>query len=376
MKFHRKISFPLLLLLVFCFCSCESTREYVKSQRTLYENDIAVSEEYKSTKDGKIIESKSKRFYDLADVCSFVEEDDSKIEMKAFTAYREQSLKSSDEELVFSLMLYKSIKATNETESYVLGSKTVKISGGKLSSSVDASGTTIKARGDYFGEEMEKVFNEYLDEMVNFVLAQNDSDGADEEASAEIVTDKKTQEVSSSERVRVESRPNGKYIFYQAAGKPFVIVGVTAWNLVKCAGYAFINFMGGYNLATGNGGTLWKLPSYSAARDKAAVAREANKIQHYPEYHIPFTDNHIIVDKFDRDISVIALADEGKEEIIPIEHSEYGTTLSVSRSASADAASTAAVAGLIGTVVTIPVSVVTWVGGAALGIYSEVAGNK
>ena len=365
----KEIGLFLIFLFVFALCSCVSTREYMKTQRTLYEDDVAVEEIFELKRDRKVLESRSKKFYDLADVCSKIEEDKTMLVMNSFTAVKEKSSKSANEDVTFSLMEYRADKATNEIQTYVLGTKIVKVQNGKVSDTSDSDGNQIKARGDTFNDDMEKFFNENLEKMVSFMFTENESN--EEEESIKITKDKKRQEVANSEKVLVESTPNENYIFYSIVGKPFVIAGVTTWNVLKCAGYALFNFVGGYNLVTGSSsGRIWMLPSYKKSKEKAVAAKEANKIQHYPEYHLPFTDNHIIVDKYDRDISVLTLANEGAEEIVPIEHNEFGTTMSVSRSAAADAASTAAVAGLIGTVVTIPVSVVTWIGGAAMGIWA------
>lgn len=174
--------------------------------------------------------------------------------------------------------------------------------------------------------------------------------------------------VKESERVRVESTPDVGFILYSFLGKPFVIAGASAWNALKCAGYALYNFSGGYS-AVVYGNAYWKMPDYRKAKETAAAAREANRIQYYPEYHIPFTSNVITVDRFDRDVSVLSRADG--EEIIPVETQVFGNKMSVSCSAAADAASTAAVAGLVGTVVTVPVSVLTWIGGAVVGAMAQ-----
>lgn len=388
MKFTpQKTEFLLFSLLLFTLCSCGSTKEYIKAQRTLYEDDVVIEESYQLMQDDKIIESSSKRFYDLDEVWSAVEEDDTKLTMKAFTAVKETSSKSSDEQVTFSLMEYQADKATEEIKTLVLGSKTVKVRNGKAvtptaNSSSDESDSeesssdksSQKTTSDSFGAEMEKVFNENLNAFLAYIFdsSENASETSDSAQTESASKDKKIQEVSTSEKVIVESEPNKKYILYTFAGKPFVLAGVTAWNLVKCGGYALINFSGGYNAATGNAsGAYWKLPSYKKSKEKAAAAKEANKIQYYPEYHVPLTNNHIVVEKYDRDISVRSLAGGDSEEIVPIERYEYDNTMSVERSASKDAASTAAVAGLVGTAVTIPVSVLSWVGGAAAGIYMQ-----
>lgn len=63
------------------------------------------------------------------------------------------------------------------------------------------------------------------------------------------------------------------------------------------------------------------------------------------------------------------MLEDGKtEEIVPVESYEVDNSLSVKRSAAADAASTAAITGLIGTVITIPISAISWVGGIVAGV--------
>ena len=206
---------------------------------------------------------------------------------------------------------------------------------------------------------------ELFEKVSQLVISQVQKDLNENEDDKSIK--KRTENVT--ERVTVISTSNTNYILYSFLGKPLVIAGATAWNILTCAGYALINFGGGYNLTTGKGDSLWKLPSFKDSQEKAAIAREENRIKYYPEYHIPFTDNKIIVDKYDKNIEVEKLMGEDAEQITAVEHQEYDNSMSVSLSAKADAASTAATANLVGTVVTIPVSVVTWVAGAAYGIY-------
>ena len=77
--------------------------------------------------------------------------------------------------------------------------------------------------------------------------------------------------------------------------------------------------------------------------------------------------------KTDNDFSLLS---DNNVKVYDEQHSHYDNSMSVSMSAKADANSTAAVVGLVGTVITVPVSAITWVGGAAIGIYSNVVGNK
>lgn len=187
----------------------------------------------------------------------------------------------------------------------------------------------------------------------------------------------KTRSEICVEKVTVHSTLNSGYIAYSFLGKPFVILGATTWNILKCFGYAFMNFGGGYNLATGNyssnNDSVWMLPSYKKSKEKVAVAKENNKIKYYPEYHKAFTNNHIEVDTYNQMFGAESSRLSDSEKIYAIQHSEFDNTMSVSLSSKADAASTAATANIIGTAVTIPISVVTWVGGAAIGIVGGIS---
>lgn len=179
------------------------------------------------------------------------------------------------------------------------------------------------------------------------------------------------------EKVTVHSTLNSGYVAYSFLGKPFVILGATTWNILKCFGYAFMNFGGGYNLATGNyssnNDSVWMLPSYKKSKEKASVAKEINRIKHYPEYHKAFTNNHIEVDTYNQMSGAESSSISDSEKIYAIQHSEFDNTMSVSLSSKSDAASTAATANIIGTAVTIPISAITWVGGAAIGICGSIS---
>lgn len=187
----------------------------------------------------------------------------------------------------------------------------------------------------------------------------------------------KTRSEICVEKVTVHSTVDSGYLAYSFLGKPFVILGATTWNILKCFGYAFINFGGGYNFATGNyssnNDSAWMLPSYKKSKEKAAVAKEANRIKHYPEYHKAFTNNHIEVDTYNQIAGAESSRLSDSEKIYAVQHSEFDNTMSVSLSSKADAASTAATANIIGTAVTIPISAITWVGGAAIGICGSIS---
>lgn len=187
----------------------------------------------------------------------------------------------------------------------------------------------------------------------------------------------KTRSEICVEKVTVHSTVDSGYLAYSFLGKPFVILGATTWNILKCFGYAFINFGGGYNFATGNyssnNDSVWMLPSYKKSKEKATAAKEANRIKYYPEYHKAFTNNHIEVDTYNQIAGAESSRLSDSEKIYAIQHSEFDNTMSVSLSSKADAASTAATANIIGTAVTIPISAITWVGGAAIGICGSIS---
>ena len=361
------------IFLTIIFCSCETTRVYVKTNQLLYEDDLIVEEntsvtrfDYKE-KDGQKIENKkdmgasSKHYYnDLSGSVEISNDGNTRV-VHTIVAEKEKKSKASTkkEEVVFSL--YESKISNAGTQNTLLTKKKMKINNGSIvmSSSqkdkVQFSGPVLK---DKDGQLFENVSQNVINEIQNENLENNS---------------KKKRTENYTEKITVISNSNSKYITYSFLGKPFVLLGASAWNILKCVGYAFINFAGGYNFTSGNSenDTYWMLPDYNSSKAKAKVAREANRIKYYPEYHIPFTDNKIILDKYDRFIEVENLFDEKSEKITAIEHQEYDNTMSVSLSAKADAASTSATANLIGTGITIPVSVITWLGGAAYGIYMQ-----
>ena len=287
-------------------------------------------------------------------------------------------------------MEYRIMKLDGAVYEYCYGKKRLSIEGGELTKNQkrkikSSTGSTITERAYVSGDEFMPPYENAFKKIISVIKRENaaksfknslkeeKNDGGEEISSGNF------KSVTNVERVTVKSTPNKNFIVYSIIGKPFVIAGSSVWNLVKCAGYALINFGGGYNMASGKSSfnsdaKVWFLPSASKAKEKAREAKAANGISYYPEYHLPFTDNHITVEKFDRDINVKTTADGMAETITPIETFEYDNTISVSRSAKADAASTAATADLIGTVVTIPVSVGTWVTGFAAGIYGRAKG--
>lgn len=362
------------IVCIFFFCSCETTKVYVKTSQYLYEDNFLVEERSSVTqlnykeKDGKKIEEKkdkgssSKHYYNIPD--NSVEISNDGISSVIHTIIAEKEIKSKasveNEEVVF--YLYETKTDNEEITNHLLGKKKMVIKNGEIVMS-SSQKDKVQFSGANFKDKDAELFETVSQNVINQIKNENYNN--------EKASNKKRTE-NYTEKITVISSPNSSYITYSVLGKPFVIIGSFAWNILKCAGYAFLNFGGGYNFITGNSeDSLWILPSFSDSKEKAVRAREANRIQYYPEYHIPFTNNKIIVDKYDRNIEVERLVDEVAEQITAIEHQEYDNTMSVSLSAKADAASTVSTANLIGTGVTIPVSVVTWVGGVAYGIYEQ-----
>lgn len=353
------------------FCSCQSTRVYTQSSQELYEDDILIAEsstvirhdyadeQCEQFQGNKVIQDSTTRYFDFSEDYTVVSNTDEKTTLHLFTAESVREQSDEYENFTFSLVEAEIIKKSDDVNSSVIGTREFRMKDGAI---VPFDGGS-RFKGGSFSEEDEVLFVADVEKLLASL-----ADGAD---SSDVKKTHSQTSKTSSEKVKVVSTPNSSYITYSILGKPFVILGTSCWQILKCIGYAFINFSGGYSAATG-GDAYWKMPSYLKSKQKAQEAKAANAIQHYPEYHLPFTDNKIIVETYDKNINVVSLEDES-ELIVPIEKYEYDNTMSVSRAAKADAASTAATAGLIGTIITIPISGLTWVFGAVFGAFY---GNK
>lgn len=364
MKILNRIFIGLVFAAI--FCSCQSTRVYIKEHEEFYEDNVLIEDkasvikyDYKDAdcqkfQKKKVMSEEIKHTYNVSDTYNVVSQEKDKEVVHLFLVDSKKTAKSKKENFNFKL-----VEAERQNESLsnlnVIGTREAKFKKGKFS----------KKKGKKFKKTDEALFKKVVADLED-QIKNKDSDDISENTSQNITRK------NYSERIQINSTPNGSYIFYTIAGKPFVIAGAATWNVLRCAGYSVINFLGGYAAVTSSGDAVfWKLPSYSKSKDKAYEAKEANKIKYYPEYHLPFTNNHIIVDKYEKNINVENLTAEGREQIEVAEHMEYDNTMSVKRSSKADAASTAATGGLIGTVVTIPVSVTSWVGGAVFGIAAQ-----
>ena len=315
------------------FLSCVSTHVYEKDSAQFYENNILQEETVTLKKDSKVKETTE-------------------------AVYRSSTLDN--------------LQVLSRTETTNGGSKKMKVQlfegdalyvEQELSVQESSVGSASDAGATVSGDKRalaKRAAQKVLDETAR----ESDAD----------VAGSTTRMLALQEQIQVDSRPNGKYIAYTILGKPFVMVGAASVNLLKCVGYAFINFLGGYNTVV-NGEFFWKMPDVKKSKEKARLAREANRITVYPEYHVPFTNNHITVTETTSEAVNAIAAANGDVQVLSKESYVYDNTLSVERSAAADANSTAATIGFIGTIITVPVSVVTWIGGAAAGIYYETTKN-
>lgn len=333
---HFFIALPLLLM------SCTSTKVYTKEITQLYDNDMLIEETtsfVKTNKSGQKheLENTSKAYYSTV------------VDGINVSSTTETSSKSSYAK--HTIQLFRDGKFIAEREFRT-------DSEGKLHvpSSTD-------------DEEEEPTSASY--DANTEALLQNAFDAVQNEINAKSSAENDNIKVFSNvEQVHVESSPNGKYIAYTIFAKPLLIGGVTVWNLLKCGGYALVNFAGGYSTVE-NGEFFWLMPDVKKSKEKAAAARAANGIKVYPEYHVPFTNNHIIVTTLQTETTGTSVESKENAVIVASKTEEFDQELNVQRSAAADAYSTASVAGFVGTVLSVPVSGLTFLAGAAFAAYAQ-----
>lgn len=404
----RKLSAFLAFFGFLFFTSCESTRVYMQSTLRTYEDDVLVAESYKEvlqhqSEKGKLQKRKDKlitlvKNYDLSNSGFIVVDTTTKtttegnvsksetvLTLHSFVAEKKESSKEANAQITYTLVETKYFEKTTtqdgkssvkkEYKTDTKGKKTFFVnSKGAIVAKSNNGGTSVKITGDVFSSEDEAFFENILSLTLPLITAPETLGNIAEDSGKSYRTEE------TRKTITVVSRPNGEYIFYQIAGKPFVIAGCAAWNLLKCAGYAIINFAGGYQLTTGGSGwgeggnSYWLMPSIKTAKDRFEDARSDNRIAYYPEYHIPFTNNEITVKKIEVE-ALSAFLDEKKANIKSETTEHFSNKMVVSRSASADAKYTAGVVGVIGTGTTIPVSVLTWIGGAVVGVMGQMSGN-
>ena len=385
----RDFKIAIVLLLLPLFVSCVTTATYTQTNSKVYEDGIVIEENYTETKQAKDGSSKEKSskvvtYHDLSNagyIITNTEENASKGTLTttshSFVASRTIENKSDNSTIVFSLVETtivdnaKAVSVSSDIEreinysSQVIGTRTLKVDGnGKVvSNSSGSSASSYTQETGTFTAEDDELFEEVLSLTLAGIVDPPDREILEEAGKSYRIE----EEIKT---ISVDSSPNGQYIAYSFLGKPFVILGSSAWNLIKCAGYSFYNFTGGYALMTGNlpeGMSPWKMPSVKTAQKKFEEAKETNSIKNYPEYHIPFTDNTISEHVIEQNSQTYFITKENVE-VTRDTTQTIKNEVSVSRSASADAAYTSGIVGVLGTVLTIPVSVVTWVGGAAFGI--------
>ncbi len=307
--------FPLL------FISCVSTKVYETRTARVFQDDVLIVEEVNTLKNGK------KKSFDST-IYRYVDFDDE--DGDAIHAVLERKIKNKSEKTSISIYENKELIETKEFKS-----KKGKIKRFKKNSENEQ---LMKLAYDAMNEEKIQDKGKWISKV-------------------------------TTERVSVESTPNMKFVAYSFLGKPFVILGSSVWNLVKCVGYGCINFFGGYTTVTDRN-FLWVTPDIAGSKKKYQEQRVKNTIV-YPEYHVPFTDNKIAVKKMNTEVSNI-FKENNTVKVLSEEEFVYDNTLSVKKSASADAALTASVVGVVGSVVSVPISGVTWLGGAVYGIYDKI----
>lgn len=332
-------------LSIFCFlfgtvlASC-STTEYIRDSYQLYENDVLQAESATLKKGDKVVDTSSKYYHttqidDIKISTTTLKTSDSKYETMHIQLYNSDNNLLAEKDI---LTLNGNYEKDSNLKTYITDEEFTELTG--------------KSINEFFMDG----FNQTNEEVA--AATAEDKDGETLKA------------VESMENIKVESKLNKSFITYQVLGKPCVIAGATTWNLLKCSGYAVVNFIAGYSATTG-GGVSWLMPDVKGAKTKAAEAKEANRVKTYPEFHVSGTNNHITVNSLKTETSNVFSEENKQVKVVSEDKFEYDNTLSVNLSAKADANQTASTVGVIGTIITVPVSVVSWIGGAAYGIYAQ-----
>ncbi len=362
-----------ILLTPLFFASCVTTSVYVETNDKLYEDEVLIQEQSSLTKNKHLKSQTTVTYHDLSNA-GYLITSTSRTATKAhsFMATVTRKYGSTYSDVEYTLIETTLNRTTNKFTTTALGTKTARIdSNGNFVSSSDGN-ATVMFKGSTFSSDDEDLFKQVasltsvaLGSKSGLAYASEISEGNGKSYYIE----------EKVEEITVESEPNTEYIVYSFLGKPFVILGTGVWNILKCAGYAIINAGAGYNMTLGSERAdlpIWMMPSMSTAREKFEEAKEANEIPYYPEYHIPFTNNRITVVTTEQHSNEAFITKKNAVVVSRVSR-DYTNTMSVQRSAQADAAYTAGVAGLIGTGVTIPVAGLSWVAGFAAGIAVKVA---
>ena len=341
----------LIILSPLLFISCVTTRTYEKSSQQFYQGDLLMGEEssYTTSKgenpppEKKKLKEKSGKYVSSFDMDS--------VHVEAETVITNKSKKEE-----VNVKIYKDNEYISERDYVVKNGKIKKDSSKKKSSAT-------KKIENYMEEKFEiPSLDNCFSNAMDVVLNPN--------TNVKYTTNENTKNIVNYEMAVVRSKPNGKYIAYTFLGKPFVILGSTIFNLCRSVGYSVINFLGGY-ASVADSKFLWIMPDVKGAKAKATQAKVENQIV-YPEYHIPLTDNHIVIDKVTGETeSRVSEIDPDEIHITTSEVHEYDNSLSVKKSVEKDVNRTTSIVGLIGTIITVPISAVSWVFGAVFGIATE-----
>ena len=165
---------------------------------------------------------------------------------------------------------------------------------------------------------------------------------------------------TDSTRITVISEPDYKFIAYSFFLKPIIIAGSASVSLGKCTIIStalFFCAIIGYL-------PDWFTPLFDLREEKEALieARLENKIEFYPEFHKPFTKNHIIMEKTLSETSAYKTNEE-ESIVLSYEKNEYDNSIYVSREIKKDYCSTVCVVKFIGAVITIPIVIVSIITG-------------
>lgn len=173
------------------------------------------------------------------------------------------------------------------------------------------------------------------------------------------ITENLTRE-TSEEKVTVISDTDFKFISYSFFLKPFIIAGASVVSLGKCL---FIS-TGMFLFVLFDYDPEWEKPlfDFDEEKEKMIEAREANKIEHYPELHKFFTKNHIIVEKTISKTTSYKTKNE-KTVVISYEKYEYDNTIFVSREIGKDYYSTIYVVNHVGNIITTPIAITSGITG-------------
>ena len=304
--------------------SCATTNTYTKSADLFYEDGKLVTSVNTETKDGKIVKNEREVYKQFA------------VEQGAYMVsvrHKADLLKEKGEGLI---LVYDSNRNPVASCDFT-----------------ERKGKIVLSRPLVETEPQDMAVQEAVEFLQGKDIGQSLKDKSEGSLSR----------VTTTERITVESKPDGKWIAYSFLGRPFVVIGSTVWSVLKCTGYAFVNFLGGNHYAkTGQG--MWMVPSVKDAVAARDAAKAANSIQ-YEEYHKTFTKNHITVESATTTAENVFTSAE-KISVTAHDVKSFDNTIRVANSVKADSAATASVVNVIGNVVTIPVSGLTWVGGFCL----------